>query len=634
MAASQALATAGKKSDTARAAAPARAAGAPPLRAVPAPWLALTTAPTAAIQRCLACGGTCSDHETLPAWLRRKEGGAGGGGPDALSGFLASVNHGGRPLESGVRAEFEGRLGSDLANVRVHTGGRADAASRALSARAFALGRHVAFAAGQYDPGSDAGRRLLAHELAHTLQPAPAGRPAAVSSPGDASELEADRVAEAALAGGPAPAATQAGAAIRRQDDGGVLGSLQSGLSSGVSALGSALGSAHTGVGSAVSGLLGSSGAGSLSVTIPISDIHLFDELSIDEEIDSFKTPDFPLAEEIIGDPEVGLFVILELYARAEGSLGLQASLGPGTLRDIRVDLDFASGVYRGSAELNVPATGLIVFDLTGTLGIKGDLEGVYTLGRFEGGLEIEGSAGLLADLSIRPSITYNGGLSFSTTATLDACEELAIQLNAFIRARLLEGFELEEEITDEEDQPVWEWEKWWELGSWIWRRCVRLIGSMRIRYHDGEIEGPDFDWDVQDFDPEALVQEAMAAGVGPSHLTPPLTAKKAKKPTVTFRKSDFPNIAPHIKASQPPVTLHRETDPAEIRRHRQAACGGFTGPGSCDEYPFASSKEGGAGARVKGVPLSEQRKQGGTLSSFYQREGLGDGDAFTVRTA
>ena len=38
----------------------------------------------------------------------------------------------------------------------------------------------------------------------------------------------------------------------------------------------------------------------------------------------------------------------------------------------------------------------------------------------------------------------------------------------------------------------------------------------------------------------------------------------------------------------------------------------------SPDEYPFASTFEGGADASVKAVPLSEQIKQGNHLSAFY----------------
>ncbi len=80
----------------------------------------------------------------------------------------------GRPLDDATRALFEPRLGRDLGEVRVHTGARAGTVARALGARAFTAGPDVAFAEGRYDPAGAAGRRLLAHELAHVAQFGPA----------------------------------------------------------------------------------------------------------------------------------------------------------------------------------------------------------------------------------------------------------------------------------------------------------------------------------------------------------------------------------------------------------------------------------------------------------------------------
>jgi hypothetical protein len=83
----------------------------------------------------------------------------------------------GRPLDESTRAFFEPRFGRDLGQVRLHTGEDADQAARALGARAFTSGREVAFSRGVYDTGSAAGRRLLAHELTHTIQQRAAGGP-------------------------------------------------------------------------------------------------------------------------------------------------------------------------------------------------------------------------------------------------------------------------------------------------------------------------------------------------------------------------------------------------------------------------------------------------------------------------
>jgi hypothetical protein len=61
-------------------------------------------------------------------------------------------------------------LGVDLSSIRIHTGLAAMQSASALNARAYNIGSDIAFASGQYRPGTDSGRRLLAHELVHTVQ--------------------------------------------------------------------------------------------------------------------------------------------------------------------------------------------------------------------------------------------------------------------------------------------------------------------------------------------------------------------------------------------------------------------------------------------------------------------------------
>lgn len=52
---------------------------------------------------------------------------------------------------------------------------------------------------------------------------------------------------------------------------------------------------------------------------------------------------------------------------------------------------------------------------------------------------------------------------------------------------------------------------------------------------------------------------------------------------------------------------------------------------GQCDEYPFASTSEGGAGAQEMEVPPRENACQGGTLAAKYGVGGIRDGDRFLV---
>ena len=76
----------------------------------------------------------------------------------------------GEPLGAEVRGEMEQRLGHDFGHVRIHAEARAAAAARALDSLAFTSGAHIVFAEGCYHPHTREGRRLLAHELVHTLQ--------------------------------------------------------------------------------------------------------------------------------------------------------------------------------------------------------------------------------------------------------------------------------------------------------------------------------------------------------------------------------------------------------------------------------------------------------------------------------
>jgi hypothetical protein len=88
---------------------------------------------------------------------------------------IAGMQGGGLTLPLSERAFFEPRFGFDFGHVRVHADIRAAQTARSVHARAFAFGRDVVFGAGQYAPGTEAGRRLLAHELTHVVQQAHQG---------------------------------------------------------------------------------------------------------------------------------------------------------------------------------------------------------------------------------------------------------------------------------------------------------------------------------------------------------------------------------------------------------------------------------------------------------------------------
>lgn len=83
---------------------------------------------------------------------------------------IHSMNSGGKPLPRSARSFFEPRFGADFSGVRVHTDTRSAETAKSINARAFTVGRNIAFGAGEYAPETQAGRRLLGHELTHVMQ--------------------------------------------------------------------------------------------------------------------------------------------------------------------------------------------------------------------------------------------------------------------------------------------------------------------------------------------------------------------------------------------------------------------------------------------------------------------------------
>lgn len=88
----------------------------------------------------------------------------------------SAINSIGSPLDRATRNFFEPRLGYDLSEVRVHAEGSAAESASTLNARAYTLGNDIVFGTGEYQPDSESGKHLLAHELAHVTQPRPHGQ--------------------------------------------------------------------------------------------------------------------------------------------------------------------------------------------------------------------------------------------------------------------------------------------------------------------------------------------------------------------------------------------------------------------------------------------------------------------------
>ncbi len=139
---------------------------------------AFTPVRSGLLQRKCACGGKadadgeCEECRKKKLQLkanRTDHGAENTSVPPLVHEVLRSPGH---SLDAETRAFMEPRFGHDFSRVKLHTDGQADRAANQLGALAFTVGQHIAFRHGAFATRSLSGRRLLAHELAHTVQQA------------------------------------------------------------------------------------------------------------------------------------------------------------------------------------------------------------------------------------------------------------------------------------------------------------------------------------------------------------------------------------------------------------------------------------------------------------------------------
>jgi hypothetical protein len=186
------------------------------------------------LQRCGPVPCSCPDRDDSGSLLNRY---AVGPQPTNMADVPAIVHDvlrsPGQPLATDVRPFYESRFNHDFSRVRVHTDARATESARAVDATAYTVGQHVVFAAGAWAPQSRLGSKLLAHELAHTIQQRGTStsglQPLTVSHPSDSSERSADLAAQRISAGSGPVAVAARSAEIARQTapprDAGAVGS-------------------------------------------------------------------------------------------------------------------------------------------------------------------------------------------------------------------------------------------------------------------------------------------------------------------------------------------------------------------------------------------------------------------------
>jgi len=108
----------------------------------------------------------CEEEEKA----QRKEKGGSSTEAEAPSVVNEALQSGSSPMDKSTQSFMENRFGYDFSGVKIHTGPVAAKSASAINALAYTSGNHVVFNEGQYAPGTDSGKKLLAHELTHVVQ--------------------------------------------------------------------------------------------------------------------------------------------------------------------------------------------------------------------------------------------------------------------------------------------------------------------------------------------------------------------------------------------------------------------------------------------------------------------------------
>lgn len=182
----------------------------------------VTSMPEPQLHRTCACSGGCPgcrNEQTANVHLQTNAIQAKDSGKIAAPAIVNEVLQSpGQPLELSTRAFMEPRLGHDFSQVRVHTDEQASASAEAVNALAYTVGRDVVFGARQYQPETITGKRLLAHELTHSIQQSNGFQTKSViNQPMDQYRQGADRRAVAVTRGVLSPSYVQTRGGVMRQ---------------------------------------------------------------------------------------------------------------------------------------------------------------------------------------------------------------------------------------------------------------------------------------------------------------------------------------------------------------------------------------------------------------------------------
>lgn len=117
----------------------------------------------------------------------------------------------------------------------------------------------------------------------------------------------------------------------------------------------------------------------------------------------------------------------------------------------------------------------------------------------------------------------------------------------------------------------------------------------------------------------------------------------KGSTPTFEVSRQQYPNHAKMLENAKNEGHsfngLERNSGTREARKNRyesqkaiRKAQGGPPSGFDYDEFPYASTRQGGSGAHVEPVPSAENQAVGRDLGQFYLKNGIKKGDVFNIR--
>ena len=111
-----------------------------------------------------------AQRKPLAPFIQQKGTAGGTMASEAVSSKISTTKGSGDSMDNSTKSFMESRFGTDFSSVKIHTGNEAIQMNRELGAKAFTVGSDIYFNQGQYQPESNSGKHLLAHELTHTVQ--------------------------------------------------------------------------------------------------------------------------------------------------------------------------------------------------------------------------------------------------------------------------------------------------------------------------------------------------------------------------------------------------------------------------------------------------------------------------------